>query len=277
MKPPKNHLLSIDLEDVRLRMENHHHIPDRIFDNVTQLLDFFEKHHTKVTFFTVGDIALHYPDLIKVITQKGHEIACHSLNHKHLDEHTPESFYKDISLCKERLLKCGAKEVIGYRAPRFSMTANTQWAYEMLEKAGYIYSSSVLPGKSPIYGWENFGNEIRKIHGVTEIPISLYPKNSILSLPFSGGVYFRALPFWMVLHCYYWHFKFQHHCTSYFHPYDIDSEVEHFNFPEIHNTFFHWLLYYNRKNTLNRLEKIMNKPYVCTTYSDFVSSLNDHE
>ncbi|MEI8201956.1 MAG: polysaccharide deacetylase family protein [Bacteroidota bacterium] len=274
MNPTKHYLLSIDLEDVRFRMKNGNQLPERLTDNVMQYLDFFEKQHAKVTFFTVGDVAIHNPELIKEITKKGHEIACHSLNHQHIDEHTPESFYRDVSECKEILLKAGASDVIGYRAPRFSLTSQTQWAYAQLAKAGFSYSSSVLPAKNPLYGWEGFGINIMKRDEILEIPISIFPEQARFSLPFAGGVYFRALPFWMIQYFFKKHFQKQNFCTGYFHPYDIDDQVEHFRFPEIKNALFHLLLYYNRSNTLHRLEKILNNDYRCCTYAEYISSLD---
>ncbi len=279
MNSSKYYLLSIDLEDVRFRMDNGKYLPEKLVINVIEYLSFLEKHDAKVTFFTVGDIAVHYPDLIKEITKKGHEIACHSLNHGHIDNHTPESFYKDISECKELLLKAGAETVIGYRAPRFSLTSETQWAYGMLAKAGFTYSSSVLPAKNPIYGWENFGNAVKIMDGIIEIPMSIYPPGNRFSLPFGGGVYFRALPYCLIQYYFKKHFQEQNFCTGYFHPYDIDDEVEHFRFPEIKNALFHFLLYYNRRNTLKRLDKIVDNGYIFTTYADFIASLDlpEHE
>src|SRR5688500_5597925 len=46
-----------------------------------RLLDIFDEHGCKVTFFVLGEIALWYPDLVREIAARGHEIASHGMRH----------------------------------------------------------------------------------------------------------------------------------------------------------------------------------------------------
>ena len=94
--------------------------------------------------------------------------------------------------------RAGAKDVRGFRAPIFSLTAATAWAYPVLRELGFSYSSSVLPAKNPFYGWPGFGPEPRLMEGIWELPMSVARFGPYV-VPPAGGVYFRVLPRPLVL------------------------------------------------------------------------------
>src|SRR5687768_16849238 len=106
-------------------------------------LDWLKKNNSFGTFFTVGAVAEKYPDLIKTIISSGHEVGCHTHTHIPLDQQTPDSFRKDLEKNIEALIRSGANSVKGFRAPVFSLTEKTQWAYDVLTECGISYSSSV--------------------------------------------------------------------------------------------------------------------------------------
>jgi len=89
-------LLSIDLEDPRSLVPAAKEFPDRLFINVKRYIDFFARHNAKVTFFVVGEVALNHPDVIALILQAGHEVACHGSEHIQLDNMTSKEFEKDL-------------------------------------------------------------------------------------------------------------------------------------------------------------------------------------
>ena len=47
-----------------------------------KLLETLEKYDVKATFFIPGEVARRYPDAVKMIFQKGHEIGCHGDQHE---------------------------------------------------------------------------------------------------------------------------------------------------------------------------------------------------
>lgn len=281
IKEKDNHifLFSIDLEDVRLRVKNGLTYQARVETLVEHYLEFLDTYNSKATFFTVGDIPKHYPDLVKMIVDSGHEIACHSSTHMPVTSQSKEEFRNDVSRNLESLYNAGAKEVIGYRAPTYSITPKTPWAFDVLSELGISYSSSVLPAKNPLYGWEGFGETPRKMNSdFWEIPVSLR-KGNFFKVPFSGGVYFRFLPFFLIKKSFTFHFKKGAAVTSYFHPYDIDLEQERFMHPEINdNWIYNQLLYFNRKNVFSRLHKVMEifDPTIIT-YKNYVKLLDGNE
>lgn len=269
-------LFSVDLEDVRLRMENGLNYKPRVDLMVEHYLRFLDKHDSKATFFTVGDIPQHYPSLIKTILSEGHEIACHSNKHIPVTQQSKEAFKMDLLQNLENLNKAGASNIVGYRAPIYSITKDTAWAFDILTELGFIYSSSVLPAKNPLFGWEGFGEAPRMMTDrLLEIPVSVRGSN-FLNVPFAGGVYFRVLPMSFIKKSFEKHFSNGLAVTSYFHPYDSDADQERFVHPGINNSwFYNQLMYYNRKNMFDRLETIM-ETYDCKiiTYKEYAQSVN---
>ena len=264
-------LFSIDLEDVRFRVPGGEQYAGRVPAMTERYLAFLEQHSMKATFFTVGDVAEKYPKLIRRIVDSGHEIACHSHMHITLDQHTPASFREDLLRNIKALTKAGATNIKGFRAPTFSLTEQTVWAYEILKALGFVYSSSVLPARNPLFGWEAFGAAPKQIDGVWEIPMSIYRSWS-LATPIGGGVYFRVLPFGWVRRGFRYHFSRREPVLGYFHPYDIDTEQERFMHPEINESrLYNFLLFYNRKSTTLRLEKILASGVTIMPYSDYVN------
>ena len=106
----------------------------------------------KATFFVLGWIAERYPDLVRRIQKEGHEIACHGYAHQLVYTQSRDEFRQDIKRAKSILEDITGKEVIGYRAPSYSITDKSQWAFEVLVEEGFKYDSSVFPIHHDFYG-----------------------------------------------------------------------------------------------------------------------------
>ena len=65
-------------------------------DHTLQLLDLFDKHGIKVTFFLAGNWIKSYPDMVKEISNRGHEIGNHSLTHPHMSQISTEQMKKEL-------------------------------------------------------------------------------------------------------------------------------------------------------------------------------------
>ncbi len=267
-------LFSIDLEDVREGAVNGHLYEDRVVANVLTYLDWLKLNKIKCTFFTVGSLAEKYQDLIKEIIYSGHELACHTYDHLPLENHTPASFKKNIEQNINALYNAGAKSVTGFRAPVFSLTEKTSWAYKVLSEVGIKYSSSVLPANNPLYGWKEFGTAPKIMeNNIVEIPMSI-DSYGPLTVPFAGGVYFRVLPFMFIKNSFRKKINANQAVTSYFHPYDLDTVQEKFMIGGINNnSFYNFLIYYNRKNMMKRLNKILEMDVKVITYEEYSKSI----
>jgi polysaccharide deacetylase family protein (PEP-CTERM system associated) len=107
----------------------------------------------RATFFILGWIAERYPNLIRRIKGHGHEIACHGYAHKVIYNQTKEEFRSDIRKAKAVLEDITGDEVIGYRAPSYSITNKSPWAFEILKEEGFKYDSSIFPIHHDFYGF----------------------------------------------------------------------------------------------------------------------------
>ena len=264
------YLFSIDLEDIRLLVENGERFKDAVPEMTNRYLDFLNKHDSKATFFVVGDMARRHPDLIRRIVDAGHELGCHTDKHVPLNLQTSELFQLDLERNIESLKKAGAKNIIGFRAPIFSLTKDTRWAYDVLASLGFRYSSSVLPADNPLYGWKEFGKAIKEIQGIVEVPMTL-SETPLLNIPFGGGLYFRVLPKPILNQLFKLAAKRNLPIGGYMHPYDIDTKQERFMQPGINNNqFYNFLMYYGRGSVFSKLEAILEMGFKIKPYREYL-------
>ncbi|MFK7923662.1 MAG: polysaccharide deacetylase family protein [Bacteroidia bacterium] len=262
-------LFSVDLEDVRKMIPDGLQYPERVPAMTRQYLAFLAQHQAKATFFLVGDMLRTYPDLIVEIADQGHEIACHTNKHTHLDQLSQDAFKRDLEAFQHSLIALGLPPTTGFRAPSFSLTEKTQWVYPLLKEFGFIYSSSVLPAKNPLFGWKDFGNHPRMIGGMLEIPMTLQ-NFGLIKIPIGGGVYFRSLPSWVLRFLFRQFQRQKQDILGYFHPYDIDLKQDRFMHPNIdNNPFFNALMYYGRASVFPKLKMVMDLGFAMVRYDDF--------
>jgi len=75
----------------------------------------------RATFFVLGWVAERYPAVVRDIVADGHEIACHGYMHQKATEQSMEEFREDVYRAKSVIEETGGHEVIGYRAPTYSI------------------------------------------------------------------------------------------------------------------------------------------------------------
>eukprot|EP00487_Bulimina_marginata_P001039 TRINITY_DN12167_c0_g1_i1.p1 TRINITY_DN12167_c0_g1~~TRINITY_DN12167_c0_g1_i1.p1 ORF type:complete len:116 (-),score=11.05 TRINITY_DN12167_c0_g1_i1:167-514(-) len=100
--------MTVDVEDYfhvsafenTINESDWHNLPLRVEHNTYKLLELFEKHNAKSTFFTLGWVAKRCPDLIKAIVDQGHELASHGFSHKRATEMTRKEFFSDVEQSK---------------------------------------------------------------------------------------------------------------------------------------------------------------------------------
>ena len=267
------YLFSVDLEDVRFSVPDGRRFRARVPQMTERILEFLRGNQIKITFFTVGDIAREYPEIIKQIANEGHEIACHTDTHVVLDQHNPVTFRQDLDRNLNSLYDAGASNIIGFRAPCFSLIEQTSWVYEILKELGFVYSSSVLPAPNPIYGWPEFSKTSAVVSGVLELPMTVTSVFGKL-MPFGGGVYLRMLPWWLLSRLVQRQIGHSEPLLGYIHPFDIDEQQERFPHPGMENNrFLNALMYYNRRNALKKTQRILDEGLQVQTYRDFVIDL----
>ena len=228
-------ILTIDLEEW-FHANYHEDVFDpqktyavRIVQNTKRLLTLFAEHKAKATFFVLGYVAEKHPQLIKDIAAAGHEIASHGYAHQLIYQQTPNEFKKDVSRAKKCVEDILGKQVKGYRAPSWSITSKSLWAWDILQELGFVYDASVFPIETYLYGLPSsprfshhptFNGETLDLLEVPSSTIRIFNKN----IPFAGGFYFRALPYPVIAQCIKTVNKEGQPAIVYLHPREIDPE-----------------------------------------------------
>jgi len=220
-------------------------------DKIHSMLD-----DQKATFFCLGWVARKFPEVLKEIDRRGHEIATHSDLHQLAYEQNRQTFEQDLERSIKSIEDVIGKKVRAYRAPGFSLMAQNKWVFEVLMKNGIEIDASIFPAERSHGGFAQFGHAEPcwiDIDGMRmkEFPINLSSfagKNLI----FSGGGYFRLFPYPLMDAM----TKNSDYVMTYFHPRDFDAEqpmVPGLNFVRKFKS------YYGLKGCLSKLDKLIKK------------------
>lgn len=226
--------------------------PSRVERNTRGVLELFEQHSVRATFFILGYVAQRFPALVREISEAGHEVASHGYGHERVTNLSQAQFREDVVQTKRLLEDLTGTAVYGYRAPSYSIGPTTLWAHEELLHAGYRYSSSIVPIRHDLYGMPTAPRFAfyTQSGGLLEIPVTtmrLWGCN----WPCGGGGYFRLLPYAV--------FKYalrrvnrqeRNAGVFYFHPWEIDPHQPRVAGVTFRNRVRHYL---NLKRTLPRL------------------------
>ena len=196
----------------------------RIHKNTDRILDLLCSLDQKATFFCLAWIAKKYPEIIRKLDLAGHEIASHSTYHQLVYEQSRDEFREDLKTSIALIEDITGKKVRAFRAPGFSITENTTWAFEVLIENGIQIDCSVFPAPRAHGGFSSFRSSrpaLISIGGgrLKEFPINLL---NILGYKyiFSGGGYFRLLPYPLIKRM----MNRSDYVMTYFHPRDFDPE-----------------------------------------------------
>ncbi|MDB2373820.1 DUF3473 domain-containing protein [Psychrosphaera haliotis] len=229
----KTHAMTVDVEDYfhvsafdsLFSQKDWPNLEHRVDNNTRRLLDLFDEHGAKSTFFILGAVAEKFPDLVTEIDKRGHEVASHGFAHRRATTQTQQVFKEDVYRSKSFLEDTLGKSINGYRAPSFSINDTNEWAYETLVELGFKYSSSTYPIEHDLYGvpdWPRFKYD--RPEGIIEIPVPTIRKNH-KNKGIGGGGYFRLYPYWLSKRRIQ---KFEQEedapYSFYFHPWEIDAE-----------------------------------------------------
>ena len=202
-------------------------LPCRVENNIARILAIFAEHNIKATFFTLGWIAERYPAMIRSIVAQGHELASHGYGHLRASDQTRAELADDIGRSKTLLEDLSGVEVLGYRAPSFSIGTQNMWALDVLSEQGYRYSSSIYPVKHDHYGVPDaprFAYHPNGPEGVLEVPVSTV-RFGEKNYPAGGGGFFRFFPYsmsrWLLRRV---NERDNQAAIFYFHPWELDPQ-----------------------------------------------------
>lgn len=264
---PPIHAMTVDVEDYFhvaalkdvVDIDNWDAMPSRVVKNTHGLMELFDIHQIKGTFFILGWVAEKHPELVKDITKAGHEVASHGYSHQLIYSQTPEVFREETKRSKAILEDLSGKSVDGYRAASYSITRKSLWALNILAELGFTWDSSIFPVYHDNYGIPETPTSIYTIktqHGeLTEVPITS-AKWMGMNVPAAGGGYFRQFPYPM--------FKYFFQRASlnntesklfYIHPWEIDPGQPKFDNASFFSRFRH---YTNLDKCYSRLERLVD-------------------
>ena len=189
------------------------------------ILDVLDERGFKGTFFCVGGMGESFPEVIRRIEERGHEIGCHSYRHTWLNKMGREEALKDTRMAVDVLEQCIGKKVRSYRAPAFSIGKTNKWAFELLAECGITRDASVFPAERDFGGFSEFGHKSPTLVYSTNCKIKEFPicTTNLLGkeLAYSGGGYFRFFPLGFVVN----EMKKSNYNMTYFHIGDLASVV----------------------------------------------------
>ena len=220
-------ILTFDIEEWYLEkiLHNGRAFKYQQFDETfSKVLDELDKCGIKATFFCVGKLAVEFPQVVREIAKRSHEVGCHSNEHTWLNKMTEKQLQKDTTEALKALEDVAGQKVVSYRAPAFSITQQNKWAVNVLADCGIKNDASIFPTNRDFGGYKGFPQDTPCIishEGSTlkEYPICL---TSVLgkTMAYSGGGYFRLLPYWLVNKT----MKWRDYNICYFHLADLISE-----------------------------------------------------
>ena len=234
----------------------------RVVASTHKLLEILAKAGAGATFFILGYVARQHPQLVEAIKSQNHEIATHGYWHKSVARQSPTEFTEDLSKAIDTIEKIIGEKVIGYRAPMFTIGAESAWAIDILKEKGLRYDSSIFPVRTHLYGAPHAPRFPYHIHSsdITrdfpesdfwEVPPSSYHLPIInRNIPVAGGFYLRFFPYWFIRHAIKKINSSGHPAVCYLHPWELDPIQ-----PRLSSV--RWYHYYRLSKTEEKLSKLL--------------------
>lgn len=238
--------------------------------NTDRILELFDTHNARGTFFVLGWVADRSPALIRRIADAGHEIASHGYSHQLVYNQTPGVFREETVRSKHLLEDITGQPVTGYRAASYSITNESRWALDILAESGFTWDSSIFPVRHDRYGMPGTSRwpyrlQTDKGHELVEFPLSTLQFGST-TVPIAGGGYFRLFPYWFSR----WGLgslnRQGRSFIFYLHPWEIDPGQPRFNV-----SWFSKFRHYNNLDKCEaRLERLL-QDFDFTTVTDVLT------
>src|SRR5579871_579893 len=273
--PAAKHILSVDVEDYfhveafadQVSRDNWADYPSRVVDNCQRLLDIFDQHRVKATFFVLGWVAERFPRIVREIHNRGHELACHSFWHRRVNSLTPAEFRSDTRKACDAIEQTASVRVTGYRAPTWSINSSSLWALDILAEDGFEYDSSIYPIRHDLYGIPD-ANRYSYEHPCANGQFLLeFPPATVkfgkVNVPAAGGGYLRIFPLTYTNWAFRQFEKEGERLVLYLHPWEIDPDQPRIN-GKLKSRFRH---YTNLHLTQPRLESLLAR-YSFESFAD---------
>ncbi|MDZ7289555.1 MAG: DUF3473 domain-containing protein [candidate division KSB1 bacterium] len=229
--------LTIDVEEwfhvslfrKKIHREEWESLKSTVAFNTSRVLNILAEKNVKATFFILGWVAERYPEIVVAIQEHGHEIGSHTYSHQIIYEQSRQEFAADVQRSLDILEEITGLPVDNFRAPSYSITRLSLWAWETLADLGIRCDSSIFPVKHDLYGIPDaprfpFYINLKDRPRLIEVPLStirIQGKN----IPMAGGGYLRLYPYWFIRKSIQRINREGRPAIIYFHPWELDPDL----------------------------------------------------
>lgn len=120
-------------------------LPSDVDRGLDRLLGILDRRGVRATVFVLGWLARRRPDLVRRLADAGHEVASHADGHVRFDDLDPEARRREAAGSRRRLQDLSGQEVLGFRAPEWSIRSTGDPSLRLLAEEGYGWDASVTP------------------------------------------------------------------------------------------------------------------------------------
>lgn len=178
------------------------------------VISLLARHKIPATCFCTYEFFRRYPESIAKLSEIGCEIGLHGYNHN--NNYTMVNDDKSVSelkKAKSQMEKLLETRILGFRSPYLRAPK-----ISLLEKAGFLYDSSIQPTYLPgRYNHLLYPQKILRFNKILEVPVSVMP---FFKLPFSW-IWFRNFPLLYSKSCTVFSTRFNPYTLLYFHPWEF--------------------------------------------------------
>jgi len=196
-------IMSVDVEDYhdQLAMDFQGRIvppTEEAVRTTERVLELFAEYGVRGTFFILGEIAEHFPQLVRRIGRQGHHLGVHGYYHHRIYLLSPEEFRQSIDKTRKLIEDLTGREANAHRAVAFSIDLNTMWAMDVLADLDFKYDSSFYPFRGRSYGLPTaprapYQHAVSGGRSIWEVPLSTVDWLG-RRWPVCGGGYLRHFP-----------------------------------------------------------------------------------
>lgn len=198
-----------------------------LMDGFDEYLKILDQYNIKSTLFVVGDLGTSTLNKLYPHIQNGHSLALHSFSHIAPVSVPINKFREELQRAKLRLQELFQTDVVGFRAPCFSMDKEH---LDVLQELGFRYDSSHLdysPArhtvKLDLQNYEPLRKGIFRNRNFYEFGLS---KEKVFGFPFpiSGGGYVRLSNWGFIKTLIHHYIHKNDYYVFYLHPFELTKQ-----------------------------------------------------
>ncbi|MBL8959467.1 MAG: glycosyltransferase [Gemmatimonadetes bacterium] len=209
LRPSRRHVIGVSLEDYyhvgafQPLVEPGHwsRFESRLSHATASALALLDEVGAQATFFTLGWVAEHMPDLVRSVIARGHDVANAGFSHTGVRQLDRKGLEGELRRGHDAIAAATGRAPRGVRIPDFVRTRD-RWAFDVVADLGYDYDASFRPlGREPLpaplsrypFTWQRGERHLRVF------PVPTLSLGGWL-LPVGGGAWLRQLPAPLVRH-----------------------------------------------------------------------------